>query len=85
MAKISPITFVTADDAPAFILHGDNDNLVPFQQAERFAEKMENAGVTVKLERRPGAGHGWPGLSNDYELLADWFDEKLLGKQTGTH
>lgn len=78
LAAVSPITHVTIDDAPTLIVHGDADNLVPFQQAETFVEKMQQSGVEAKLVRRPGQGHGWSGIADDYELLYDWLDEHLL-------
>lgn len=78
LAAVSPITHVSADDAPSLIIHGDADNLVPYQQAEIFVAKMEAAGVDTELIRRPGAGHGWANISKDHELLADWMDQHLL-------
>lgn len=80
LADVSPVTHVTADDAPALIIHGDNDTLVPLQQAEVFAARMKKAGVEVKLDVRPGAGHGWAGMEKDNELIFDWFDRHLLNK-----
>lgn len=78
LAEVSPIMHVTTDDAPTLIIHGDADNLVPFQQAEIFVEKMKENGVETQLIRRPGQGHGWPDLADDYDLLYDWLDEHLL-------
>ncbi len=78
LSEVSPITHVSADDAPALIIHGDNDLLVPYQQAELFVDKMQKAGVAAELIRRPGAGHGWSTLARDNELLVDWLDKHLL-------
>ena len=36
--KISPVTHVRADSAPALIIHGDADFLVPIQQAEAIID-----------------------------------------------
>lgn len=78
---ISPVNHVSADDPPAFILHGDADFLVPMQQAEVFAQKMKDVGATAEIVVRPGAGHGWATLGDDWSLIADWFD-KYLAKKT---
>lgn len=78
LAAISPVTHVSDDDAPSLLIHGDADNLVPYQQAEIFIEKMKAAGVETELICRPGAGHGWANIGKDHELLADWMDEHLL-------
>jgi acetyl esterase/lipase len=75
---ISPAYHATPDDAPALIIHGDADTLVPLQQAERMVKALDAAGVPAKLVVRPGMGHGWPkDLPHDLNLFADWFDKHL--------
>ncbi len=75
--EISPVTHVTADDAPTLIVHGDADKLVPLQQSERIIERLKAVGVPTELVVKPGVGHGWPGLIGDVTHLADWFDQHL--------
>ena len=75
--QISPITFVTPDDPPTLIIHGDADTLVPLQQSELIVEKLKKAGVEAKLVVKKGAGHGWSGLEKDLIQFADWFEEHL--------
>jgi acetyl esterase/lipase len=75
--QISPVTHVSADDPPTFIIHGDADLLVPIQQAQSLVEKLKAAGVEAKLETKPGAAHGWAGQEKDVALIADWFDAHL--------
>ena len=75
--RISPITHVGASSAPALIIHGDADLLVPVQQAETFVAKMKEAGVEAKLVVKAGAKHGWPDMTADLEQIADWFDAHL--------
>jgi acetyl esterase/lipase len=75
--QISPVTFVTPDDPPTLIIHGDADTLVPLQQSELIVEKLRNAGVETKLVVRKGAGHGWIGLDKDLIQFVDWFDSHL--------
>jgi acetyl esterase/lipase len=79
--EISPINYVTASLPPTLIIHGEADTLVPIQQAEIFLEKCKAAGVRadVKVDRRPGLGHGWKGIEKDFEEVADWFDAHLRG------
>ena len=36
----SPIEYVSKDFPPIFILHGTNDQIVPFEQSVKFAEKI---------------------------------------------
>ncbi|MBI1347552.1 alpha/beta hydrolase fold domain-containing protein [bacterium] len=59
-AAASPVTYVSADDAPFLIMQGTKDPLVPQTQSERLAEKLKAAKVPVKLEIIEGAGHGGP-------------------------
>lgn len=78
--EISPLYFVTARMAPALIIHGDADQLVPIYQAELFAAKAKAAGATCEVVVREGKDHGWPGMEADLDVFADWFDRHLLGK-----
>jgi len=77
--EISPLNFVTKTSAPALIIHGDRDRLVPFQQAEIYIRKCEELGVPAKLINRPDRDHGWKEMADDMSLFADWFDEHLRG------
>ncbi len=61
LKEISPIYFVTPDDPPIMIAHGDADELVPLQQSERFIQKLKEAKVPCQLIVKKGGGHGWKG------------------------
>ena len=81
-AAASPITYVTRDDPPVLLIHGDADRIVPFQQSELMKDALEAAGVPVKLLRIPGGDHGpeFPGAKNppDYKAeMVKWFDTHL--------
>jgi acetyl esterase/lipase len=78
---ISPYYYVSPQSAPALIIHGDADKLVPLFQAQRIAEQYKQAGVPCTLIVRHGAGHGWLGIDKDLTLFTKWFDEHLLGQQ----
>jgi acetyl esterase/lipase len=85
--QISPVYHVRPDAPPALIFHGDADKLVPIQQSELLVRKFKETGVEAKLVVKPGIGHayglvmglghGWPRLSKDLALIADWFDKRL--------
>jgi acetyl esterase/lipase len=53
----SPIAHVTPDDAPLLLIHGDAEEVIPFQQAELMLEAEKKAGVSVRLVRIPGGKH----------------------------
>lgn len=77
--EISPLNFVTAASAPALIIHGDADKLVPIYQAQIYEKKCKEAGAVCKIITRPGADHGWKDMEKDLTVFADWFDEHLRG------
>jgi acetyl esterase/lipase len=79
--QISPVYSVSKDSAPALIIHGDADFLVPIQQAESIIEKLKEYKVPCELVVRKGAGHGGPAFVKDGSTLADWFDRHLLEKK----
>jgi acetyl esterase/lipase len=54
----SPITYVTPDDPPFLIMHGDSDLLVPHEQSVRLDDALKKAGVDSRLETLKGSGHG---------------------------
>ncbi len=75
--EVSPVNHVSPDDPPTFIIHGDADKLVPIQQAQIIIEKLKGVGVPAELSVKAGAAHGWPDITADMKLLADWFDKYL--------
>lgn len=75
--QVSPVTHVSKESAPALVIHGDKDTLVPIHQAERIIERYKEVAVPARLVVRKGAAHGWPNLFNDVTLIADWFDRHL--------
>ena len=80
LREISAIYFIHSNQPPVLIFQGDKDYLVPVEQARTFAAQSERLGNKVKLVIKPGAGHGWPDLTNDLETVAAWFDAELLKK-----
>jgi acetyl esterase/lipase len=75
--EISPIHYITSKMAPALIIHGDSDKLVPVQQAYLFRDKAKELNAVCKVIVKEGKDHGWPHMEVDEELFADWFDQYL--------
>jgi acetyl esterase/lipase len=81
----SPITYVTGDDAPFLLFHGDADETVPFDQSRLMDEVLKKAGVAVTFVPVPGGGHGEnfllkpgdPRLPDVIGQAAKWFDKHL--------
>lgn len=74
----SPIEHVSPDDAAFLIIHGDQDDIVPFQQAEVLEEAMRKVGGRVRVRRVPGAGHGLLRVEDHEAFVQEaiaWLDE----------
>lgn len=57
--KISPAHHVDKGDPPTIIFHGTKDTTVPFENVERFAKRMKEAGNRCELVPYEGQGHGF--------------------------
>jgi dipeptidyl aminopeptidase/acylaminoacyl peptidase len=81
-AKANPITFVTKDDPPLLILHGDADPLVPLGQSELLRDAYQKAGLACELVVVKGGGHGGPGFATaeNRDRIAAFFDRNLKKK-----
>jgi acetyl esterase/lipase len=55
--KASPIFYVSKDDPPLLLAHGEEDDLVPFDQSTRMAEAYRHVGLPVELIVVKNAGH----------------------------
>ena len=75
----SPITYITKDDPPFLIIHGDEDATVPVSQSRLFATALKAAGVPPILDVVPGRGHGTGGPRFD-PMITSFFDKYLKGK-----
>jgi acetyl esterase/lipase len=58
LAKFSPIMYISQDDPPVLIIHGENDNLVPIEQATQYYEALQQNKIQSKLIIVKNAGHG---------------------------
>ena len=79
-AKANPITYVSKDDPPFLIIHGDQDLSVPVHQSELLHKALESAGVEVTLHVEKGDGHGLKKTSRKPEFInriAEFLDRHL--------
>ncbi len=56
--RANPITYVTKNDPPFLIVHGNADPIVPYNQSELLRDALDRAGVKVTLYTVQGGGHG---------------------------
>jgi len=79
-ARANPITFVSKDDPPFLIVHGDKDGTVPINQSQLLFEALKKVGVSVHLHTIKGTGHGqgFGGREID-EMVNSFFNRYLKG------
>ena len=58
--KISPVSHVSADDAPTLLIHGDADTLVPIQQSQTLVEKLQGPGSRPSSSSSPAPATAGP-------------------------
>ena len=76
----SPVNHVSPGDAPALVIMGEKDELVPPKHGTWIAAQFQNHGVTHKLIVLPNSGHGLdinqPNSKAISEVVA-WFKQHL--------
>lgn len=81
--SVSPITYVTKNSPPTFIVHGDADPTVPYQQSVDLHKKFVEAGVKTEFITVQGGGHGKFEKEKNSEInkkIADFLLSLGLGK-----
>lgn len=66
--SVSPIAYVSEDDPPLLILHGDLDDVVPYAQATQMAKAMYDANASCALIRVDNAKHGFRPAKKDIPI-----------------
>lgn len=56
--SVSPIFYVTKNSPPIFIVHGDSDPTVPYQQSVDLYKKLQDLGVKSQFMTVEGGLHG---------------------------
>jgi fermentation-respiration switch protein FrsA (DUF1100 family) len=78
----SPLPYVSPDDPPTLIVHGNKDTTVPVAQGRTMYEALTKAGVPTRLLVIEGAGHGFFGedAKRVNAEMVNWFEQYLLKK-----
>lgn len=71
------IAYVTRDDPPFLIVHGDKDPLVPHNQSEMLSEALQKAGVDTTFYTVQGGGHGGFRDPQVDVLVTEFFNKHL--------
>ncbi len=73
----SPTTYVTKNDPPFLIVHGDSDPVVSVTQSKVFQEKLTSTGVESELIIIEGGKHGPFKSPEMLEKVKHFFDKHL--------
>lgn len=79
MKDVSPLNFVSADDPPILIIHGDADKVVPFEHAKVLEDALKKVNVPVELVTIKGGRHGVAGAGGSASTRADAYMREKLG------
>ena len=80
--RLSPMTYVRSGLPPILTIHGDVDNIVPYQHALDLHAKLDEAGVVNKIHTVPGKGHGNFSPNEQQEIfrvIRAFLDEHVTG------
>jgi dipeptidyl aminopeptidase/acylaminoacyl peptidase len=67
---VSPLFTIDKLRVPVLLMHGDQDQRVPFKQSKIYADALKGAGKTYEFYALPGEGHGFSTSAN----MQQWFD-----------
>lgn len=79
--EASPVTHVTAEDAPTLLVHGERDRTVPSSQSVLFEQRLRESGVEVKLVLLEDQAHPIAPSAGEppvVEELLEWLDRHLF-------
>lgn len=79
-ADYSPILFVSKDDPPTLLIHGDKDDVVSVKDSIDINAALKEKGVPTEALILPGAVHGFQGEDGkrSTEATAAWFKKYLM-------
>lgn len=77
--RASPMSYAASASKvpPILIMHGDTDDVVPYEQSLEFYKAMREAGHQVSLCKIKGAGHFGFTQSHTLDVVHAFFDEHL--------
>ena len=77
VASANPITYVSGNEPPYLIIHGDSDPLVLHSQSVFLRDALMEKDIEVELITIEGGGHGGPGFREQYDKVEEFFNKIL--------
>ena len=78
--EFSPVTYVTSNDPPTLIMHGNADDAVPIAQGELMFQALQSAGVESEFIEFDETSHTPTLEQAERGVIATlkWFEKYLL-------
>jgi acetyl esterase/lipase len=79
--QLSPISYVRAGLPPILTIHGDQDDIAPYNQAVRLHAALDKAGAPNQFVTLPGSKHGGfnrQDLVNSYAVIREFLRKHNL-------
>jgi len=76
-AVASATTYIDSDDPPFFILHGNEDPVIPLAQSTNFAASLTNVGVSTEIIVVDGYSHDRGMFWNYSDNIIEFFNTHL--------
>lgn len=73
----SPSSYVSKVSPPVFLVHGDQDPIVPLEQSESLAKALHEDGVETTLVVYRGSSHGFRPLPATIDQIERFFQRHL--------
>ena len=84
LTEFSPINAVSSAAPPFLLIHGTDDNVVPFAQSERFCDKLRESNVGCEIYTVKSGAHGiraWESAKlTDYKTPMIRWIQKVLAQ-----
>jgi acetyl esterase/lipase len=80
-ARLSPARQVKPGLPPIFLCHGEDDPVVPVQQAHIFEKALQEHGNRVDKVIKAGGGHFWLTIPEEIIRAGQFFDHHLAGAE----
>ena len=80
LVTVRPLKQIVRSTASVLLIHGDQDETVPFQDSEAYVKALAEAGREVSLHAVPGSNHTFDALPWSEDVMSttvDWLREKL--------
>jgi predicted esterase len=77
--EFSPITYVSSDDPPTLVMHGNTDDVIPIKHGQAIFDALQNAGVASEYIEFDNTSH-IPTLEQSKRGVDEalkWFDKYL--------